>query len=576
VYSYFADKAGNGKPDVYSLISCVAFAVMSFSLSRQTQCGFEVDLLNFFLGFLILLLMKIKFALAIVGVGFSYGLIILRSSLDTTSYQNLGVQDEHPVVIDINHASMMQHLVDCAKTLGKDNSNLANTLFKYVKECVEDGSRLPVIDHNFVIDALQLGKINDLRKTIELMMGVGLTKECYEVYCNWRRESLKECLKKLLGFPEINTEEHGEGVEFKDYVIRRRFEAVQFALTVLVPSERRLCDSVFCGFPSVADLCFTDVFRGATIQLLNIAVVTASGIHSNWRLFEIINMLQAWGDIIPSFQSLFSESLIKKAMAMFHDELGKASMANFMKVRNIMIFLNPNARSMANRCWVSVTTINVMMYLVSTCLLQQTSEHNVARTSSFCVYIDRIMKHFERKLMAETKRWNPAKSYLFMISNWRFVELSAERSGLDCFKKYSAKVQQNLKLYQSTWNTELEFLKVENNESVAPNAYTESLKSNINLFNNGFEHICRTQSKWAVFDKQQREQIIMSLQNILLPAYGSFIGSFQNILGKDAFQHIRYGMFDIQNQLNNLFLIGTKMNLLKEEESLLKLVLTKI
>jgi len=572
LYSYFSDKAGNGKPDVYSLISCVAFAIMSFSLSRQTQCGFEVDLLNFFLGCLILLLMKIKLALAIVGVGFSYALIALRSSLDTTSYDDSGIQDEHPVVIDINHAITMQHLVDCAEALGEDNSNLANTLFKHVKECLEDDSKLQVIDHNFVIDALQLGKINDLRKTIKQMMDVGLTKECCEVYCNWRRESLKECLMKLLGFPEINTKENGKGVEFKDYFIGRRIKAVEVALEILVPSERRLCDGVFSGFPSVANLCLTDVFRGATIQLLNIAVVTASGIHSNWRLFEILGMLQAWGGIIPSFQSLFTESLVKKAMAMAisQDELGEASMANFMRVRNLLI-LHPNARAMANSCGVHMTTVNVMSYLISTCLSQQTPEHNVARKSSSSVYIDRIMKHLDRKLVEESKSMNLAKGYLFMMNNWRFVELSAEWS-----KKYGGKVRQNLKLYLRTWNIVLAYLKLENNKLLEPNAYAESLKSNINLFNNGFKNKCSTQSALVAFDMQQREQIIMSLQNILLPAYGSFIGRFQNILGNDAFKHIRYGMFDIQNQLDKCFLGGTKMNHLKEKDRLLNLVQTKI
>jgi len=63
---------------------------------------------------------------------------------------------------------------------------------------------------------------------------------------------------------------------------------------------------------------------------------------------------------------------------------------------------------------------------------------------------------------------------------------------------------------------------------------------------------------------------------MLLPAYGSFIGRFQNIVGKDAFEHIRYGMFDIQNQLNNWFLEATKMNYQKEKEGLLMLVQTKI
>lgn len=38
VYSYFADKVVNRKPDAYSLISSAAFAIVSLSLSRQTEC----------------------------------------------------------------------------------------------------------------------------------------------------------------------------------------------------------------------------------------------------------------------------------------------------------------------------------------------------------------------------------------------------------------------------------------------------------------------------------------------------------------------------------------------------------
>ncbi|KAL2338938.1 hypothetical protein Fmac_013384 [Flemingia macrophylla] len=105
VYSYFADKLVNGKPDAYSLISCAAFAMMSLSLSRQTQCGFEVDLFYFFMGSLIVLLMKINLALAIVGVGFCYALVILRSSLANS---NIGIQDDQvdltdAVVLGVNH-----------------------------------------------------------------------------------------------------------------------------------------------------------------------------------------------------------------------------------------------------------------------------------------------------------------------------------------------------------------------------------------------------------------------------------------------------------------------------------------
>ena len=48
VYSFFLDKDVKEKPDAYSLVSCVAFAIMSLGLSRLSHLGFEVDLLYFF------------------------------------------------------------------------------------------------------------------------------------------------------------------------------------------------------------------------------------------------------------------------------------------------------------------------------------------------------------------------------------------------------------------------------------------------------------------------------------------------------------------------------------------------
>ncbi|RDX70799.1 Exocyst complex component EXO70B1, partial [Mucuna pruriens] len=575
VYSYFADKVVNGKPDAYSLISCAAFAIMSFSLSRQTQCGFEMDSFYFFLGCLIVQLLKINLALAIVGIGLSYGLIILRSSLDTTSYQNLGVQDEHPVVIHINsltdNASLMQQLMACIKALQQGNSKLTDMLFKHVKESL-DKIELADVDYNFVIDALPSGKVNDLHETIKLMMGVGFAKECCDVYCNWRRESFKECLMNLLGLPEINIEEKLEGVGFKDYIIVRRIEAIKVALTTLFPNERRLCDRVFEGFPSVARLCFTDVCRGATIQLLNIAHVFTSGIPLNWRLFEILRVFEAWIYLIPEFQLLFPESLVNEAMAI-RDDFGEANRDVLMKVIN-MTFLYPEKSAMAFRLGLHVMTIDVMSYLISSCLAQQTSEHKGAGTSSFSMQIDRIMKHLDRKLVVEYKNMNPAARYFFMMNNWRFVEISSQQPGfdLDCFKKYRTKVRQNLELYRrSSWNVVLEFLKLENNELVEPNA--ESLKDNLESFNMCFNDICSTQSGWLTFDEQLSKEIIISLHNILLPAYGNFIARFQDILGKHAYKYIKYGMFDIQDHLNQLF-IGEmpKTQRLKENEKLLMLI----
>ncbi|RDY07257.1 Calmodulin-binding transcription activator 5, partial [Mucuna pruriens] len=105
VYSFFYDKAVNGKPDVLGLISCASFAFMSFSLSRQIDLGFEVDLLNFFLGCLMVQLMKINLMLASIGGVFSYFLIILRSSLD--SQQEIATATNH-VAIEIDIANSLE------------------------------------------------------------------------------------------------------------------------------------------------------------------------------------------------------------------------------------------------------------------------------------------------------------------------------------------------------------------------------------------------------------------------------------------------------------------------------------
>lgn len=108
VCSFFFDKV-NGKPDAYSLISCAAFAIMSLTLSSvQTPCGFEVDLLYLFCGYLTSQLMKIKMILVIVGAGFSYSLIILRFYLSAqTERVHLLVQDQqhNSIVIQVQSDS---------------------------------------------------------------------------------------------------------------------------------------------------------------------------------------------------------------------------------------------------------------------------------------------------------------------------------------------------------------------------------------------------------------------------------------------------------------------------------------
>ncbi|XP_057726686.1 uncharacterized protein LOC130942028 [Arachis stenosperma] len=104
LYSFFSDKSDNGKPDLLSMISNVSFALMSLSLSRQIDLGFEAELLNFFLGCLTIQLMKISLMLSIVAAIFCYSLMILRSKSESQSHvRTLRMQDH--VTVDIDAAN---------------------------------------------------------------------------------------------------------------------------------------------------------------------------------------------------------------------------------------------------------------------------------------------------------------------------------------------------------------------------------------------------------------------------------------------------------------------------------------
>jgi hypothetical protein len=128
LYSFFFDKVVNGKPDSYSLSSCAAFSIMLLSVSRQTQCGFEIDLLYFFLGFLIVQLMKIKLQLFIFGAGFSYSLIILRSSFSSidaarVDNQYSQLQDGNRVVLYIDSLQLANTHIDIASFSNSNNNS---------------------------------------------------------------------------------------------------------------------------------------------------------------------------------------------------------------------------------------------------------------------------------------------------------------------------------------------------------------------------------------------------------------------------------------------------------------------
>nr|ACJ85777.1 unknown [Medicago truncatula]AFK35901.1 unknown [Medicago truncatula] len=294
LYSYFFDKLMHITPDAYSLISCASFAVTALSLSRnKTQCGFEIGLLYFLLGCLMMQLMKIKLKLFILGAVFSYFLIILRSSLSSIdareNKQYSEFQDGNSVVLDMDSlqlastntssainsmdsqqlvisstdiGSMIEKLETCVKELKHQNSKFIQIPLGHAKKY--EHSQLVLVNPNFMTNMLNKEPIKDLEEKTNLMVNGGFEKDFSYVYNNCCRESSTA------------------------------------SYNIIFLHERRLYNHIFFGFSPASDFPW-----GSNIQLLNFADYVVTKVRLPEQLFKILEMLEIVCDLILEFESLF-------------------------------------------------------------------------------------------------------------------------------------------------------------------------------------------------------------------------------------------------------------------------------
>lgn len=433
----------------------------------------------------------------------------------------------------------------------------------------------PVTDYDILIDALPAGTIGELHEIAKRMVAAGYMKECSHAYSTCRREFLDESFSRL-GLLKLSIDEvhRMQWTQLEDE-IEKWIKAINVALRILFPSERRLCDRIFVGFSTAADLSFMEVCRGSTIQLLNFADAVAIGSRAPERLFKVLDVYETVRDLMPEFELIFSDqyclSLRNEAMTIWK-RLGDAIRGIFMELENL-IRRDP-AKDAVPGGRLHPITRYVMNYLRAACRARQTLEqvfeenvdyrkgddHGLSSSSSLAVQMAWIMELLESNLEAKSKAYrDSALCSVFMMNNGRYIVQKVKDNelgmllGEDWIRKHTAKVRQYHVNYQrSSWSKVLGVLKVDNN-SVSP---SKSLKEKLKLFNSYFEEICKTQSSWVIFDDQLREELRNSISGALTTAYRNFIAGMQaspDIGNKNADRYIRYSMEDVEARINKLF-----------------------
>ncbi|GAA0138578.1 membrane traffic protein [Lithospermum erythrorhizon] len=444
----------------------------------------------------------------------------------------------------------------------------------------EDGIPVahPILDYDIVIDSLPSGTINDLHEIARRMVAAGCGKECSHAFSASRRDFLEESLSRL-GLHRLSIDEvHKMQWSDLEDEIEKWIKAINVTMRILFPSERRLCDRVFSGFNSAADLSFMEVCRASTIQLLNFADAVAIGSRAPERLFKVLDVYDAVRDLMPEFELTFSDEycvFLKNEAITIWKRLGEAIRGIFMELENL-IRRDP-AKAAVPGGGLHPITRYVMNYLRAACrsriTLAQVFEESgsdfrkdngrtLSSSSSLAVEMAWIMELLESNLEAKSKIYkDSALSAIFLMNNGRYIVQKVKDNELgtllgdDWIKKHNAKVKQYHSNYQrSSWSKVLGALKIDNN-SVSPGGSSKILKEKLKLFNSYFEEICKTQSTWVIFDEQMKEELKIAVAGNLSPAYRNFIARLQSIpdSGKHTERHIKYNEEDIEARINQLF-----------------------
>ncbi|KAL3361188.1 hypothetical protein AABB24_014206 [Solanum stoloniferum] len=441
----------------------------------------------------------------------------------------------------------------------------------------------PVTDYGILIEALPAGIISDLHEIAKRMVAAGYEKECSHAYSVSRREFLEESLSRL-GLQKLSMDQV-QKMQWNDLEdeIEKWVKAVNVALRILFPSERRLCDRVFFGFNSVSDLSFMEVSRGSTIQLLNFADAVAISSRAPERLFKVLDVYEALRDLMPEFELMFSDQycvlLRNEALAIWR-RLGEAIRGMFMELENLIRRdpaktpvpgggLHPITRYVMNyiraACRSRITLERVFEEIVvpsASAVDYRDGDDRALSSSSLAVQMAWIMELLESNLEAKSKIYkDSALLAVFMMNNERYIVQKVKDSELglllgdDWIRKHAAKVKQyHVSYHRSSWSKVSGVLKIDNN-AMSPTGASRSLKEKLKLFNSYFEEICKTQSTWIIFDEQLKEELRNSVAGSLSPAYRNFIGRLQsnNDSGRYAERHIKFSVEDLEARIFELF-----------------------
>ncbi|XP_037488116.1 exocyst complex component EXO70A1-like isoform X3 [Triticum dicoccoides] len=223
----------------------------------------------------------------------------------------------------------------------------------------------------------------------------------------------------------------------------------------------------------------------------------------------------------------------------------------------------------------------LMDYQSSLKLIFQESSNGDGTKSGLVSEISGLIHAVETNLDVKAKQYKDhALGILFLMNNINYIVRSIRGSeakdlvGDDWIQRRRRTVQQHATQYKRVaWGKVLECLSAQGLTSSVGSATegiagsvgsigshsgttsTSVIKARFKSFNKQFEEVCQTQMNWAIPDKELRDNLILAVAEILLPAYRSFLKRFGPLVENShhASKYMKYTPEALEQTLGNLF-----------------------
>ncbi|CAH9088968.1 unnamed protein product [Cuscuta epithymum] len=472
---------------------------------------------------------------------------------------------------------------------------------KQQPEMVEESNNFPGYDEKTV---------SCLNRLATTMIFCGYETECWQVYFISRRNALEESLLKL-GFEKHSIDD----VQKMNWeTVEREIDAwiatFKHFTNVMFSCERKLADAVFhdCQGSSSsmsAESIFTCLSRSFVIQFFVFPEAVAMTKRSAEKLFKFLDLYEAMRDLLPIMYTNFPTDYVNELKAeatLTSGRLGEAMVGIFTELENSI--KSDSGKTPVPGGAVHPLTRYTMNYLKLAGDYKETLEQvfrqhqkidradsasglsdfdynrhsqqqqtsgsqkppagaQARQLSPLEMQIAKVMDLLDTNLDSKSKLYKDISlSSIFMMNNGRYILQKVRGSpqinalmGDQWCRKRSSDLRQYHKNYQrETWGRLLQCLTIEG-LSVHGKVNKPVLKERFKSFNALFDEIHKTQSSWVISDEQLQSELRVSISNMVIPAYRSFLARFSQTFtpGRQTEKYVKYQAEDIETYIDELF-----------------------